>query len=312
MRRFPAYLVVAFSGLLMFGMGVMTMFNVSAQTQSPMVPTVMAMLTQMPPEAVATQLAQQGYTVPPSVQSTAQAMYQQGIAPAEIIRLLLASYGVVLPTQPPTTTNPSNPPVQPTTVSPSVGQPVVQPTVQSPVQTIPGSPSEPSVVVPIPTALSAQIVPTGVVPSPAPVEVGTISGSVQLPGSGVTGIQLVLTSPDGSTLELPVAADGLFNFANMLPGDYVLEASAPYHISIRAEFVLEAGQTFELPGVVLLAGDTNSDNIIDLMDAALIASNFDTPAVIKEADLNGDGWIDVRDLTVLGTQFGTAGPAKWG
>ncbi len=307
MRRFPSYLVVALCGLLMFSFGVMSMFRVDAQTQNPLVPTVMAMLTQMPPEAVATQLAQQGHTVPASVQSTAQAMYQQGIAPAEIIRILLASYGVTLPTQLPTT-NPSNPlPAQPTTAAPVVVQPVVQPPVS-----VQGTPSLPAGLVPIPTALPNQPAATQVVPSPAPVDVGTISGSIQLPVMAVSDVMLILTRPDSSTLELPVAADGLFTFANMLPGAYILEASAVNHLSSRTEFTLEAGQMLELPNAVLQTGDTNGDNVIDLMDAALIASNFDTPAVVKEADLNGDGWIDVRDLTVIGKQFGTVGPTSWG
>lgn len=303
MRRFPSYLVLALCGLMLFSFGLMTIFTVDAQTQSPLVPTVMAMLTQMPPEAVATQLAQQGYTIPSSVQATAQAMYQQGVPPAQIIQLLLASYGVILPVQPPATTIPSNPVVQPTTVAP-----VVQPTVQTPI-TVPGTPVLPANLVPIPTALPAA---TQVVVSPAPVEVGSISGSVRLPVDWEGGIQLMLTRPDGSTLELPVAVDGLFAFANMLPGGYVLEASAANHLSSRAEFDLQAGETLELPGIVLVGGDTNGDNVIDLMDAALIASNFDTPAVIKEADLNGDGWIDVRDLTVIGKQFGAVGPISWG
>lgn len=307
MRRIPSYLVVALCGLFMFSFGLIASFTVSAQSQNPVVPTVMAMLTQMPPQAVATQLATMGYSVPPQVQATAQAMQAQGYPPDVIIATIFASYGVDLPT-----TNPGGqPPAAQPTMTPV--SPVVQPTVG---QQIPGVvPVVPTVggIVPLPSAQPTTVAPTAtlVLPSPTPVEVGSISGNVKLPDGVVGKITLVLTRPDGETLELPVAADGAFNFANMLPGNYVLEAHALNFLSSRAEFTLEADQSVQLPAITLMAGDTNGDNVIDLLDAALIASNFDGPAVITEADLTGDGWVDVRDLTVIGKQFGATGPTTW-
>ncbi|MBZ0296677.1 MAG: hypothetical protein K8L99_29215, partial [Anaerolineae bacterium] len=61
----------------------------------------------------------------------------------------------------------------------------------------------------------------------------------------------------------------------------------------------------------LVAGDTNSDNVIDLNDAAMVASNFDGPATVQIADLNRDGQIDVRDLALIGASFGLSGPISW-
>ncbi|NWG15186.1 MAG: carboxypeptidase regulatory-like domain-containing protein, partial [Chloroflexi bacterium] len=147
-------------------------------------------------------------------------------------------------------------------------------------------------------------------PTPAPV--GRISGSVrraELPDS--SGISLVLTRPDGTTLNIPTGAEGLFNFAGMAPGIYSLEARADGFLSSRADFTLEAGQDLTLPPVVLLAGDTNGDNIVDLTDAVMLAASFNAPPPVPEADLNRDGWIDIRDLAILGSAFGLAGPLAW-
>src|SRR5262249_23133738 len=102
-----------------------------------------------------------------------------------------------------------------------------------------------------------------------------------------------------------------FAFSGMQPGNYVLDAIAKGYLSTRAEFTLDADQTVQLPDAVLIVGDTNGDGVIDLTDAALIASNFDTPAAVPEADLNHDGWVDVLDLALIGNQFGLTGPIAW-
>lgn len=303
MRRFPAHLLMAAAGLLALLFSLMTMIDVDvdAQGEHPLVPTVFALLTQMPPQAVATQLAGMGYPVPASVQATAVAMQQQGVPPDVIIRTLLAFYGVNLPPAQPTSAPPAQPtsvPVQPTTIP---GQPT---------QIIAQPPVLPTVVPVLPTA--APVLPTFTPLPPTPVPVGSIAGSVKYAYlDTATGILLMLTRPDGSTLELPVSADGQFLFNSMTPGSYVLVASAPRYLSARAEFSLAPGASVQLPSVNLLAGDTNQDSVIDLLDAALIAANFDGPATVAAADLNGDGWVDVRDLTIIGRQFGMTAPTNW-
>ncbi|MBL8166070.1 MAG: carboxypeptidase regulatory-like domain-containing protein [Anaerolineae bacterium] len=309
MRRFPARLLMAVAGLLVLMLSLMAMVDVDvdAQTEHPLAPTIFALLTQMPPQAVATQLAGMGYPVPANVQATAVAMQQQGVPPDVIIRTLLAFYGVVLPPVQPTTVPvmPTSIPVQPTNIP-------VQPT------TIPGQPTQiivippvmPSIVPVQPTAVP--VLPTFTPLPPTPVPVGSIAGSVKYAHlETATGILLTLTRPDGSTLELPVSADGQFMFSSMTPGAYTLVASAPRYLSARAEFSLEQGKAVQLPPAELFAGDTNEDSVIDLLDAALIAANFDGPATVVEADLNGDDWIDVRDLTIIGRQFGMAAPTSW-
>jgi hypothetical protein len=172
-------------------------------------------------------------------------------------------------------------------------------------------------VAPIPTAI--EIIPTVdpqslpvIAPTVEPVQVGSISGNVTLAVLGnAEGISLVLLRPDGQTLNLPIGMDGAFLFANMDPGAYALEAGASGHLKARAEFTLAGGQNLVLSSAVLIAGDTNGDNLIDLSDAVLIAANFDGPATVQQADLNHDGWIDVRDLALIGADFGHTGPTNW-
>jgi hypothetical protein len=146
----------------------------------------------------------------------------------------------------------------------------------------------------------------------SPVPVGRIMGSVlRADSADSSGINLTLTRPDGTTLNLPTGAEGLFAFSNMEAGAYTLKASDPGFLSSETAFTLEAGQDVVLPPVTLPAGDTNGDNLIDLADAALVAANFDVSPPVPQADLNHDGGVDLRDLALLGNAYGLTGPMPW-
>lgn len=377
MRRVPIHFLLAVAGLLLVSASVLTLLAADPQQQSAdsLVPTVAAMLTQMPPDAVLAQLAAMGYTISPEMQATGQALLQQ-MPPDAVISLLLAN--AANPAGQPAPEQPAAAPVilQPTVVSQvipvqptlaftpaSIVEPV-QPTVEVTAQVMPEQPQLPTAEVPAeaqpeqptvipdnhqppadqpvtPESLSANQPPEPGIPAtaeataalgdaailqpapeateipatdplPSPVPVGHISGSVQravLPDA--SGTALVLTRPDGTTLNLPANGDGSFAFSNMEPGTYSLQASAAGFLTGQTSFVLEAGQTLVLPAVTLPGGDTNGDNLIDLADAVLLAANFDSPPPVPEADLNGDGWIDIRDLALLGNAFGLAGPLPW-
>lgn len=323
MKRFPAFAVVGLIGLVMLLIGLMTLFTVSAQQPGrPLVPTLRAMLRNMPPEAVAIELANMGYSLPPHIQATAVAMRNNGARTREIIEVILnnleannSGQGNPPPVVQPTQVPPQAPPAGITPMPPAQGQPL--PTV------VPVQPTA-IPVVPIPTAIQVVptadpqsppvVVPTVVAPEPGvvPLQVGSISGNVTLAiMNNAQGITLLLQRPDGQSLNLPIGIDGTFLFSNMDPGTYALEASAAGHLKARAEFMLQAGQNVLLSPTILTAGDTNGDNLIDLSDAVLIAANFDSPATIAAADLNHDGWVDVRDLALIGAEFGRTGPIFW-
>ncbi len=127
-----------------------------------------------------------------------------------------------------------------------------------------------------------------------------------------SGIMLTLLAggPNGTTFAQGVTnADGSFRFDNLFAGTYALQIfgeghlSAVYTINVPAE-----GAT--LPLVTLRAGDTDGNQVIDLVDAALIGANFRLPVPPGPvtADLNRDGVINISDLVLLGGNFGLRGP----
>jgi carboxypeptidase family protein len=181
-------------------------------------------------------------------------------------------------------------PEQPLPVDPTQIAPVIVPTVEIVAPT-----SLPADAVVAPAATTAQI--TGLISFPD--------------AQDYTGITVMLTLPDGTQLQNLTGAAGTFEFLNLKSGSYRVVASAQGYLSRQLDFTLADGQAMALPPTFLVAGDTNFDNIIDLNDAALVASNFDGPATVQTADPNRDGWVDVRDLALIGADFGLTGPIPW-
>ncbi len=262
--------------------------------------TLVVWATQMPLNQVATQAAMQGLQMPRPLYATAYAMLTQMPA-ADVFGTLIAPN--FMPPQP--TAGPIQPtavPAQPTAVPPGGGQPG-QPT---------AIPPQPATNIPM-TATPVMPTLTPIPPTPT-IGMGQFSGQVLYPpqtGKESAGIQITLTRPDGSSITLPTGGNGVFAFSNMTAGPYTLVAQAQGYLTTQTSFVLNAGEERQLPTAVLVVGDTNGDNRVDLSDAALVASNFNGPAIVTEVDLNEDGWIDVRDLTLIGAAFGLSGPTPW-
>jgi hypothetical protein len=162
------------------------------------------------------------------------------------------------------------------------------------------------------SATPGEILPTEVLPEATEELVNTgglVRGSVS--STFGQGIALILTQPDGSTLETVTDEQGGFTFEGLLPGDYKLNATSLGALSNEAIFTLTEGQHFELPPTVLAVGDLNQDNQIDMNDVVLLAANYNYPSDTVGVDLNGDAWIDVSDLAIIGAQFGAVGPRPW-
>ncbi|MCB9452501.1 MAG: carboxypeptidase regulatory-like domain-containing protein [Anaerolineaceae bacterium] len=268
--------------------------------------TLIVWATQMPLNQVATQAAINGLQLPQPVYGTANALLAQ--MPAEAVFGTLVAPNFSVPGgQQPTAVPPTLPP--PTAVPPTLTQPPVISPSTTPVVPPPGGQQ------PLPTATPMPGIPFTLTPVPSPaLQTGRFSGQVLYPSeveADSAGIQLVLTRPDGSTVTLPTRGNGVFTFSNMTPGTYTLETQAQGYLTNQITFELRAGEDRMLPTSRLIAGDTNGDNRVDLNDAALVASNFNGPAIVTEVDLNEDGWIDIIDLTLVGTAFGLAGPLPW-
>ena len=61
-----------------------------------------------------------------------------------------------------------------------------------------------------------------------------------------------------------------------------------------------------------VAADINNDGVVNIIDLALVASNFGKSGQ-NSADVNGDGVVNIVDLTLVAGAFGdTAGaPSIW-
>ena len=207
-------------------------------------------------------------------------------------------------------------PAEPTVIPPTeqviVEQtPIVEMT-QEPLPTLEVTPEVTVPVVEVTPEATVEVLPevtaeaTAEVPSAA-----QISGLVQHPRAGTSPAQITLTLPDGSVVHGAADEQGSFSFADLPAGSYFVEVAAVGSLTSRIEVVLADGEQRDLPPLTLKIGDTNGDNVIDILDVMLIAANFDGPAQVAEADVNGDGWIDVRDLSLIGAQVGLAGPLPW-
>jgi hypothetical protein len=62
-----------------------------------------------------------------------------------------------------------------------------------------------------------------------------------------------------------------------------------------------------LANVLLLGGDANNDNVIDILDAGCIGRDYgQTPqacGVGGSSDVNGDGVVDMADLTLMSGNY---------
>ncbi len=344
MKRFPPYMIVAVCGILFLsaGMVIITadsdptvlptpMLDVPTPTDIVVVPVDPTVQPVVPPTDVPAPVEVQAVVQPTDV------VVVPVVVPTDVVQVIqptaLVEQGQVVPTTAnQTDLQQQNAPVivggqvdaQPTAVIevPATAMPVDNGgTVLTPVIEQPSSPLgtlPPSNV--IATAENPVVVPNIVMPTiqptiqtiPTLASLSQVTGQVSAPfRSDASGINITLTLPDGTVAQTVTDSAGQFVFANLAPGSYRVNTNAGGYLSSQAAFTLTEGQAFVLPSVMLVGGDTNQDNKIDLTDAALIAANFDTTSVVAGADLNHDRIVDIRDLTAIGAYFGQSGPIAW-
>lgn len=127
-----------------------------------------------------------------------------------------------------------------------------------------------------------------------------------------SGILVQLWRSDSTKMgEVTTGADGSYTFSDVPIGQYGVVVWAPQHLtSGKVVNVLADGQTVEVGNLILRAGDTDGNQIIDLADATFVGANIGNtqPPAPQEADLNRDGKVDIRDLVLVGGNFGLQGP----
>jgi hypothetical protein len=211
------------------------------------------------------------------------------------------------PVESPTATSTLAPGVTPTataTTNPA-GSPtptLTSPPVESPTPTLTSAPVEsptPSFT-PLPTFTSTPVA------SPTPLPNGSLTGQV-IASKPVT----VSLYDAGSNLVTSVTANPDGTFSLTAPaGTYTVVATASGFLSAQGSAVLNPGSTTTKPGITLLAGDIDGNNVIDQFDALTIGMSYNT-STPSAADLNNDGIINVLDLERLAQNYRETGPVAW-
>jgi photosystem II stability/assembly factor-like uncharacterized protein len=214
----------------------------------------------------------------------------------------------------------NTPTVEPTLVgvTPTLPPPTVTPEVPT-VTPVPPTDTPPTMTPEVPTV--TPVPPTDTPPTVTPVPTGqpllaSISGTVRYEArQNHEGIVLTLIQgTNGFTVaQEPTDAQGRFVIGNLQAGTYTLTGGALGHLGLSYTFTVAAGDDATI-AVVLPAGDTDNNTVIDLTDAALIGANFllSAPPAPPGADLNGDGLINIFDLVLVGKNFGRSGPVQPG
>ncbi len=137
---------------------------------------------------------------------------------------------------------------------------------------------------------------------------GTINGSAALQGRNqCDAIQVVWDT------ELPVSRPCSFTLVGIPAGIHRVSLFHTGYLSTtRANVLVSASQTTTLPAVTLLAGDTNGDGVVDIVDLVTIGIAYgSSPPSIPQADINGDGAVTIVDLTLLGINYLKRAPTPW-
>jgi len=133
---------------------------------------------------------------------------------------------------------------------------------------------------------------------------GIIAGRITYAcnGTGIAGVVVNLTR-EGTVINTTVTNDtGYYNFTDIIPGNYTVNASKPGFYDNSTEVTVIAGETATADMMLWLKGDLNNDgSIADAGDVVLMlrASVGDIPGDMRY-DLNGNSIIaDAGDVVLI-------------
>jgi hypothetical protein len=88
-----------------------------------------------------------------------------------------------------------------------------------------------------------------------------------------------------------------------------------YLDGLRTGVTVTTGITTTLPDVILLGGDTNEDDTVNILDLSFLAARFGfscgDPLYDARGDINADCLINILDLTLAGSNFLISSPVPW-
>jgi murein DD-endopeptidase MepM/ murein hydrolase activator NlpD len=142
--------------------------------------------------------------------------------------------------------------------------------------------------------------------SPTPLPTGMFNGQV------IASESVTVSVYDANNVQvatIPANTNGTFAIT-LEGGTYTVVATASGFLKAQGSFTLTSNQNSTLPTITLLAGDIDSNNVIDQFDAITIGMNYNA-SVPAAADLNNDGIINVLDLELLAHNYRQVGPLVW-
>jgi serine protease AprX len=138
----------------------------------------------------------------------------------------------------------------------------------------------------------------------------TLTGTILLQGRQDHSGTAIYTGDAGCTTvsaaEAPDAVTGVSGDFS-LPGVVgqsigCMWATKPGYLPARADYLPHSS-------ITLPAGDVNQDQVINILDLAIIAQAYKTDTPL--ADIDGSGMVDILDLTWTGRNFNQQGPILW-
>ena len=144
-------------------------------------------------------------------------------------------------------------------------------------------------------------------PPARPAAAPAVTGRVVLEGrSRFNGVYVTLDR--GETGFAETTADGAFVIRNILLGWHILRMDMPKYLAVEGRF-LASDEVTVLGDLKMLAGDAYGDNIIDILDLALVSRAFGSePASDPRADINDNGIVDILDLVLVSKNYDRQGP----
>lgn len=157
----------------------------------------------------------------------------------------------------------------------------------------------------------------------APPPVTSLDGSVELQGRSaapsaqwVTELAVTLYQPGTATIveSFTVMTDssGVFSITNLTPGSYDVAVKGANTLQVIVPVTLLEGLNTQ-PFGVLLAGDANNNNLINLQDFSILSTTYNLVAgdtnYDARADFNGDGTVNLADFSLLSSNYNQQGEA---
>jgi len=144
----------------------------------------------------------------------------------------------------------------------------------------------------------------------------SLNGNVDLQGWPATEITVRLLTPgtdaEVGQVSIITNSNGDFTATGILPGTYDVAVKGYTSLSIlKANELFTGGETTIINFGVLIEGDVNGNDYVDLSDAALFYAAWNSkpgdPNWNPKCDFDRDNWIYSADLSLISAHYGMAG-----